>query len=225
MNLTVQIDSREQGRIETAKKYYEKLDITVEVAELPIGDYIFTDGNDSVVYEFKTCEDYIASIHDGRLPNEAINQAEEFNHHFIVIYGSLYDRTQAIIKSRDYIPITIEQYIASISSLNRYTTVLQVYNNVIEEAYYTMQKQAEKCLSQKPIVRKFPRKHRNPAFNYLCYCIHGISSKKAKAITETYDLHSLTDLMTLTLTDLQKIEGIGENTAKKILTAIHGEQP
>lgn len=220
MTLTATIDSREQDRIESAKQYYTEQGLTVEIAELPIGDYLFTDGEDNVVFEFKTIPDYISSINDGRLWNEAINQAENYNYHFIMIYGDLYQRTKSIIKSKEYVPMTVEQYIGSISSLNRYTTVLQCYNHVIEEAYFTMWKQAEKCLGNRPIVRKFPKKHRNPAFNFLCHDIYGINHKKAKTITETYNLHSLTDLMKLTQEDLIKIDGIGENTANKIIQAI-----
>lgn len=220
MTLTVQIDSREQSRIQTAKKYYEEQALTVKVIELEIGDYIFTDGKDSVIFEFKTIEDFIASIHDHRIPNETINQAENYNHHFILIYGSLYDRTQAIIKSRNYIPITIEQYIASIASLNRYTTVLQCYNPVIEEAYYTMMKQAEKCLSDKPIIRKFPRKNKNPSLNFLCHDIYGINMKTAKTIVDTYNLYSKKDLDNLTIEKLTAIDGIGNKKAKRIMEAI-----
>jgi len=218
--MLVQISDKEQDRIKSASDYYREQGLTVEVSNLEIGDYIFTDGTESVVFEFKTIPDYINSINDGRLWNEAINQAENYNHHFILIHGDLYQRTKAIIQSRDYIPMNIEQYIGSISSLNRYTTVLQVYNHVIEEAYFTMMKQAEKCLSNRPIVKKFPKKHKNPAFNYLCYCIYGISSKKAKAIVDTYELKTLADLMKLTVEDLTKIEGIGEKTAENIINSI-----
>lgn len=216
----LKIDHREHDRSESATEYYKKQGLTVETVELPVGDYLFTDGKDSVVFEYKTIPDYISSINDGRLWNEAINQAENYNYHFILIHGDLYQRTKELIKSRDYIPINIEQYIGSISSLNRYTTVIQVYNSVIEEAYYTMMKQAEKCLSNRPIVKKFPKKHKNPAFNYLCYCIYGISSKKAKAIVDTYELKTLADLMNLTVEELTIIDGIGKKTAENIINSI-----
>ena len=85
-------------------------------------------------------------------------------------------------------------------------------------------KQAQKCLLNKPIVKKFPRKDKNVCFNWLCYCIYGINSKKAKLITDTYELKSLNDLLQLTTEDLTLIEGIGEKTAKNIIEAIHGNQ-
>ena len=215
--MLVQIDSREKDRIQSASEYYKQQGLEVEVCELEVGDYIF---DHKVCFEMKLIPDFIASIQEGRVFNQAITMAENYDWSFVMIHGDLYQRTKAIIQSRDYIPMTIEQYIGSISSLNRYTTVLQVYNSVIEEAYYTMMKQAEKCLSNRPIVKKFPKKHKNPAFNYLCYCIYGISSKKAQAIVDTYHLETLTDLMNLTIEDLTIIDGIGEKTAENIINSI-----
>ena len=223
MTLTVTIDNREQDRIESATTYYQEQGLEVKVAELPIGDYVFTDGTDKVVFEFKLIEDFITSIQDGRVFNQAISQSEKFNYHFVLIHGSLYNRTQAIIRSRDYVPMTIEQYIGTISSLNRYTTVLQVYNSVIKEAYYTMMKQAEKCLSNRPIVKKFPKKHKNAAYNYLSYCIYGVSGKKAQSIVDELDLHTLEDLLYLDHTKLTNIDGIGPKLASRILETISND--
>ena len=73
-------------------------------------------------------------------------------------------------------------------------------------------------------MKKFPRKHKNPAFNWLCYCNYGISAKKATAIIETLDLHTLQDLQKLTVEELLTVEGIGEKTATNIIEAIHGSQ-
>lgn len=223
MTLTVTIDSREQDRIESATEYYQQQGLTVETVELPVGDYLFTDGTDEVVFEFKTIPDYISSINDGRLWNEAINQAENYNYHFILIHGDLYQRTKEIIKSRDHIPMTIEQYIGSISSLNRYTTVLQCYNPAIDEAYFTMMKQAEKCLLKRPIVKKFPRKDKNVCFNYLAYCVYGISGKKAQSIVNELELSTLEDLLYLGHDKLTSVDGIGKKLADRIIDTIQSE--
>lgn len=223
MELNLTIDHREHDRVDSAIKFYEEKGVTVKVAELPIGDYIFTNGKDNVVFEFKLIEDFITSIQDGRVFNQAISQSEEYNYHFVLIHGSLYDRTQAIIRSRDYVPMTIEQYIGSISSLNRYTTVLQCYNPAIDEAYFTMMKQAEKCLLKRPIVKKFPRKDKNVCFNYLAYCVYGISGKKAQKIVDELELSTLEDLLYLEHDKLTSVEGIGEKLADRIIDTIQSE--
>ena len=218
--MKVIIDSREQSRIKQASEYYAKQGLTVEVQELPIGDYLFTDGNDEVVFEFKTIADFISSIQDNRVFNEALNQAENYNHHFVVIQGDESTRAKCLAFTKNYRKVTIFQYHGAIASLNRYTTVLESYSSFIDEAFYKMLVQARKCLSSKPIVRKFPKKTSNTAFNYLSGCIRGVNYKKANAIVNTYHLESLADLMKLTEEDLMEIDGIGENTAKKILEAI-----
>jgi ERCC4-type nuclease len=114
--------------------------------------------------------------------------------------------------------------LGAIASLNRYTTVIETYSPYLDESYYRMMTQAMKCLRNKPIVKRFPRKDKNAAFNYLTYCIYGINYKKAQLIVDTYQLESLTDLMKLTKEELCLIEGIGEKTATNIIEAIHGDK-
>ena len=219
MKLT--IDAREQDRIKSATKYYaDELKLEVEVKELPIGDYIFTDGNNQVVFEYKEVNDFITSINDGRVFNQAINMAENYDYHFVVIRGTESERAKYLAISKNYQTVNIFQYHGAIASLNRYTTVIESYTPYINEAYYRMYVQAKKCLQDRPIVRKFPRKHKTPALNYLSYCIYGLNYKRAKLIVDAYDLESLTDLMNLTVDDLILIDGIGENTARKIVEAI-----
>jgi ribosomal protein S13 len=87
-----------------------------------------------------------------------------------------------------------------------------------------MQNQARKCLQNKPIVRKFPKKDKNVCFNWLAYCNYGINAKKASIIVNELNLKTLTDLQKLTIEDLTQIKGIGKYTAKTIIEGIHGSQ-
>jgi Holliday junction resolvasome RuvABC DNA-binding subunit len=81
-------------------------------------------------------------------------------------------------------------------------------------------KQAQKCLLDKPIVKKFPKKDKNPCFNFLCHDVYGINWKKAKLIVDTLNLKTLNDLMNLNIDDLTNIKGIGKKTAQNILNNI-----
>jgi ribosomal protein S13 len=69
-------------------------------------------------------------------------------------------------------------------------------------------------------VKKFPRKDKNTAFNFLCYTIYGINHKKAKSIVDAYDLKTLSDIQNLTMEKLTAIDGIGTKNAKRIMEAI-----
>ena len=215
--MKVQISDKEQNRIQTATEYYTKQGHEVEVTNLEIGDYIF---NEQVVFEFKTVADYVASIQDNRVFNEAINQAENYDYHYVIIQGGEHERAKALAMSKHYQEVTYFGYLGALASLNRYTTVIESYSPFIEEAYYRMMITAKKCLQDKPIVKKFSRKDKNTAFNFLCHDIYGINWKKAQAIVTTLDLHTKKDLDNLTLEQLITVEGVAEQTAKKILKAI-----
>ena len=215
--MLVQIDVREKDRVKSASQYFKQHGLEVEVCELEIGDYLF---DHKVVFEMKLISDFVASIQDGRVFNQAINQAEEYDHHFVIIQGDEHSRAKAIAMSKHYREVSYFQYLGAIASLNRYTTVIESYSPFVEEAYYRMLVTAKKCLQNKPIVKKFPRKDKNPAFNFLCYCVYGINSKKAQTIVDTLNLQTKKDLDKITKTDLTQIEGIADKTADKILKAI-----
>ena len=220
MKLTIQISDKEQNRIKTATEYYTQQGLNVEVTNLEIGDYIF---NNQVVFEFKTTADFIASIQDNRVFNEAINQAENFDYHFVIIQGDEHSRAKAIAMSRNYQEVTYFQYLGAIASLNRYTTVIESYSPFIQEAYYRMLITAKKALSDKPIVKKFPKKNKNAAKNYLTYCVYGLNGKRATDIVNTLNLNTLEDLLYLDHNKLTSVEGIGPKLADKIITSIQSE--
>ena len=102
--MKVQIDNREQNRIEEAARYYFidcKLD-QVDVEELEIGDYIFTNDKGSVVFEFKTIPDFIASIQDGRVFNQAVNMSENYEYSFVIIHGDEHTRAKSLAMTKHY---------------------------------------------------------------------------------------------------------------------------
>ena len=219
--MKITIDSREKDRIQSATEYYTQQGLEVEVKEEQIGDYIF---NDKVVFEFKTIPDFVSSIQNGRVFNQAINQAENFDWHYVLIHGNEHERSKCVAMSRNYIPVDLYQFHGAIASINRYSTVIECYSHFINEAFYKMYIQAKKDLSTKPIVKKYPKKHRNPALNFLAHDVYGVNYKRAEQITTKYNLHSLTDLFTLTNEQLQEIPGIGDKIANNIIGAIHGNQ-
>ena len=218
MKLT--IDSREQHRIQEATNYYTKQGLTVDVQELEIGDYLF---DDKVCYEFKTVADFVASIQSGRVFNQAISMAETYPYNFVIIQGDEHSRAKALAMSKHYQEVTYFGYLGAIASLNRYVTVIESYSPFINEAYYRMLINAKKSLSTKPIVKKFPRKDKNPAMNYLTYCVYGINHERAKNIVDKYDLKTLEDLLYLDCNKLTAVDGIGDKLANKIIETIQSD--
>ena len=187
---------------------------------LEVGDYIF---DNKVVFEFKTISDFVSSIQDNRVFNEAINQAENYDYHFVIIQGDEHARAKALAMSRNYHEITYFGYLGAIASLNRYTTVIESYSPFIHEAYYRMMITAKKCLQNKPIVKKFARKHKNSAMNYLTYCVYGLNWKRSHDIVTLLDLHTLEDLLNVTHQQLTSVPGIGDKMADRIIDTLNND--
>ena len=218
--MLVQISDKEQNRIPQAEQYFQELGCETQVTHLQYGDYIF---DHKVAIEYKTMADFIASIQDNRVFNEAINQAENYDWHYVLIHGNEHDRTKCISMTKNYIPVNLYQFHGAIASLNRYTTVIECYTPWINEAFYKMYIQAKKDLSTKPIVKKFPKKHKNPAMNYLTYCVYGLNHKRAHDIVNELELHTLEDLLYLDHKKLTSIDGIGPKLADRIIHTIQSE--
>ena len=215
--MLVQIDSRENERVKSASEYYKQQGLDVEVCELETGDYLF-DGK--VCFEFKTVADMVSSIQSGRVFTQAINMTENYDYCFVIIQGDEHSRAKALAMSRHYQEVSYFGYLGALASLNRYCTVIESYSPFVNEAYYRMLITAKKIIQNKLIVKKFPRKHKNPIWNFLAYNIYGLSSTKAKKIIDTYHIENMNDLKQLTIKDLTMVEGIGKKTAESILTAI-----
>lgn len=210
--MKITIDSREKHRINHAKNYYEHLGYTVEVQELPTGDYIF---NDQVVMEFKTWSDFMSSITDGRLWNESQKQMENYPIHFVVIHGTNRDYKEAFTHTG----IEEKHINGAIGRLLTYTKIIRG-TGTLTDTFELMRITAEKCLDEKTITKQFDTKSINPAFNYLCYCIDGIKGERAKTIVNYLKLETLEDLRNLDETTLKTVPGIGSVLANKIMKAI-----
>ena len=215
--MKVQIDSREKDRVQSSTEYFKQQGLEVEICELETGDYLF-DGK--VCFEYKVVSDFVSSIQSGKVFTQAINMTEQYDYCFVIVQGDEHSRAKALAMSRNYQEVSYFGYLGAIASLNRYCTVIESYSPFVNEAYYRMMITAKKIIQNKLIVKKFPKKHKNPIQNFLMYCIYGVSAIKATEIINTYHIQNLNDLKQLTLEDLTMVEGIGKKTATNILTAI-----
>lgn len=210
--MKIRIDNRENNRIDKAKKYYAGHDTTVE--QLPVGDYIF---NDQVVFEFKTIRDFIGSVRDKRVFQQAERQSEQYPYHFVIIQGTSRDQQSAF----DYFyhihkPFNLRQMTGAIARLNTYTTVIRV--GTLNEAFLMMEKQATKCLDNESI-KKYSLNTENIAYNLLC-SIQGIGRHTARNITEELHLKTLRELLAVQEEDLLSVSGVGEKTSQLIIENI-----
>ena len=217
--MKVTIDTRETDRIRPAMFYFS-INNNVSVQELETGDFLFEDGEKQAVFEYKTMADFINSVTEGRVFNQAIDQQREFMNHFVIVEGTDEDRktvTNELYYSTG-LTFTKKQFYGAITRLNTFTTVIRVPNR--KTAFEVMEQQAKKCFDEKAIAKVFPKSEGNSAFRFLCYCCQGVGPVTAEKIVEELKLKNLEDVMNLTKTDLMKINRIGDATASSILEQV-----
>jgi len=219
VKMKVTIDTRETDRIRPAMFYFS-INNNVSVQELETGDFLFEDGEKQAVFEYKTMADFINSVTEGRVFNQAIDQQREFMNHFVIVEGTDEDRktvTNELYYSTG-LTFTKKQFYGAITRLNTFTTVIRVPNR--KTAFEVMEQQAKKCFDEKAIAKVFPKSEGNSAFRFLCYCCQGVGPVTAEKIVEELKLKNLEDVMNLTKTDLMKINRIGDVTASSILEQV-----
>ncbi|MDO5814195.1 MAG: helix-hairpin-helix domain-containing protein [Methanobrevibacter sp.] len=205
--MIVKIDNRENSRhCEAIKQYKNNHKIIIE--ELPIGDFIFTDKNTEVVFEYKTYNDFKNSVREGRVFDQAIRQYKNFDYHFIIIQ---------LEKNNKHDLFNNEHHCEAIAHLNTFTTVIICSSKKL--AFKMMEKQAESCIEKHPLTKKPHEKSDNVAYNYLML-INGINNIKAHAICKHLNLKTFEDLRSITAKKLIKVPGIGSITALKITKSI-----
>ena len=222
--LIVTIDSKEKGRIKPALFFFGANN-TVSVEDMQYGDYVFTDEKtqQTCAFEYKTCSDFINSVTENRIFNQAIEQANNFNYHFVCIEYTeeLRKRLSEDLWYRQKLSFSKSQFYGAIARLNTYTTVITANNQ--RTCFELMEKQARKCFDNKTIQKSLKKITKNSAMNYLTNCCYGIGTKTAENITGELKLFTLQDLLNLDKPMLLTVNGIGEKTADKILSNIKND--
>ena len=225
--MNILIDSREKDRKDRADIFYSGKGHTTSIEALDVGDYVFSD---QVVFEYKEISDFMSSVLNESVFNEATNQALEYPFHYVIIVGSMKDYVKGNwIYSRDkwhgdypkYIANNYGKYYGALRRLRTFTTPIEVLNE--KNAFYEMLLQSIKCLDGKSkfysnVTRPVPSQ--DPV-DVLLTSAKGISIKKAEAIRKTHSLSNVYDLMNLTVNNLQEVEGIGEKTSNNVYEFLH----
>lgn len=231
------IDSHERVRGYNAYQFYEDT-YELEVESLTYGDYLFITNDDKkVVFEFKTCEDFIKSMEDKSLFQEVSNQTINYEYSYLVICGNFqetYDylywnvphyrykyKTMAVLKNR--LNNQVNGAIARIYAM--YVPIIFVDNE--EEAFKEMLKISSKIADAKKyggVVRP-SSKHleEDPTTLYLSG-LNGIGEKKSKNITNDLGLECLDDLCKKKPSDFLSVNRVTERNVKEIWKKVHNEE-
>ena len=225
--MEILIDSREKQRKIRAADHYASKGHSSTIKSLDVGDYVFSD---QVVFEYKEIGDFLSSVLNESLFNEAMNQAQVYPYHYVVVEGNLkqhldsnwhYVNTKWRNRYDRYLHTNFSRYYGALRRLRTFTTPIVVDREV--QALDEMLLQAIKCLDGKSkfysnVTRPIPSQ--DPV-DVLLTSAKGISSKKAEAIRKHHSINTIYDLMKLTVNDLKEVDSIGDMTANNIYGFIH----
>lgn len=229
--MNILIDSREKARKIRAADFYAEKGHSSTIKSLDVGDYVFSD---QVVFEYKEIGDFMSSVLNESLFNEAMNQALVYPFHFVIVQGNLrtwlddnwkYVNTKWKNRYDKYLHANLGRYFGALRRLRTFTCPILVVRE--EQAFDEMLLQAIKCLDGKSkfysnVTRPVPSQ--DPIDVLLC-SVNGVSSKKANAIRKHHTLNNLYDLLNLTVNDFKEVDGFGEKSSNNVYEFIHkGEE-
>lgn len=221
--MIVQIDDREGERIEYAKKQYTKHEI--ELKHLETGDFIF---NNKVAFEYKTFPDFVKSVQDGRVVEQAIRLNQTYPYPFVMIQANeqelkdYINKLYFIRKAKQHgkhkpQKFYEKNYYGAINSLNCYVTVLTCPTQYL--AFQSMLNQAKKCLDGAPVNRKVA-KTGSPAYQCLRYCVKRVGPKTAEKIVNELGLETVRDVVNVSVEDLVSVRGVSRSKAEFIKSQV-----
>jgi len=229
--MIVTVDSREKDRKERAIDFYTNKGHEAQVEMLDVGDYLF---DNSVVFEYKEISDFMSSIKNNSVFNEAANQSLEYKYHYVIIVGDVRDylnhnwayyptRKQWRNRYDKFLATNLLMYYGAIRRLRVFTCPVEIIGE--ENAFQEMLLQAIKCLDGKSkyysnVTRQV--ESQDPVDVLLC-ATKNISVKKANAIRKTHTIDNIYDLMELTVNDFKQVDGLGEITSTNLYNFLHKE--
>lgn len=214
---TIIADDREDlKRLAFAQEFFESLGYTFKISHNEIGDYVlYKNDKPKVAVEYKTAPDFISSIVDKRVFNQARDIAENFPKHFIYIEGYLW---QYIASNRHHYKNTvINQIEGALSSIRQLTTPVECLNQ--QHCFQRMHQDFQKSTDGKNRQLTAFNKDHDTMITFL-RCIKDVDYVKATTICRELKLRCLDDLLSLNIDRLTLVEGIGEITATKIMAKI-----
>jgi ERCC4-type nuclease len=188
-------------------EYLKKYTNDFTVQKLEIGDYVYGD----TAIERKTTADFLHSIYDGRLWKQAFNMMTNYKKSIFIIEGGfpvVYDQ-QTFRKRASFLGAVaklLHKYNASIIV----TPDAESSAMIIADGYLTLENKDESKLAP---VQKCGKTKTEIIENILCQIPH-VGRARAMAILKQYG--SIQTVSSLSVEDLQGIEGIGKTRATVI---------
>jgi len=195
--MKIYMDTREPDKY---RVWLREMGFLVEKVKLEQGDYMCA----NCIIERKEAADFVSSLVDGRLFEQAFALCTQEKIAFVVVHGEMqFDR------------VTKENIIGAIASLAVRHELPTIWIPDEWMAIYTIGKMLEKMNEGKyALPRLLPAKKAEMRKVGILAAILRISPSKAKALLETFG--SIRRVVNASERELYLVQGIGEATARRI---------
>jgi len=223
------IDSREtSGLTNEVEIKASKLNIVTEKKWLEVGDYVFGD----VCFEAKSTHDFLSSVISKRLWTQLDNMDRCYKTNLVIIYGSLSEALSYTTYSAKYnnmprqrkMQLLTNKFYGAIGRIILDSDIKPIW--VIDE--YAAASIICSVAKMQPIERSPIKPHLFKRFTTddirinMLASIKGVSEKKAKMLLEKYG--SLMEIGDCDKRELCSLDGIGNTTADRILSAFNSDK-
>lgn len=199
-NLVVIADYREKDVI----KYLRNMGVTVNEMKLDVGDFICSDNN--VAIERKTHSDFVSSIIDGRIFEQAKMLKENFEKPIIVIEGYSNRNITENALSAALATLIADFNAIVVSTKNQMDTARTIY-------WIAKKEQEEKKLPISFKVGKKPKDIRQLQESIVS-SLPGVSYVMSKRLLSHFG--SVENVFKASENELREVKGVGAKLAKKI---------
>lgn len=209
-NLRIVVDEREKKS--GIPDLLKAVGINLEIKTLPIGDYIVAP---ETVVERKSIPDLISSIFDGRLFDQCDRLREHFAHPVILMEGNV-DELEQIVEN----PFVFYGALSSIAI--DFKIPIVPTPSAAHTAKLLVSMCSRKEITKGPYLKKIKKSDnlQRQQLSVLC-SLPGIGEKLATRMLERFG--SPARMLSASLADLAKVEGLGEARAKKIKQMLESE--
>ncbi len=198
--ITIFVDSHEPQEM---FDFLAKYDCIIIKKQLSVGDYLCSS---RVCIERKTHQDFIGSIINGRIFEQAKNLKENFEKPIILIEGYSNRRINENALKAAIASLLIDFGVSILTTKNPSDTARTIYWIARKE-----QEEKKKGLALK--IRKKPKELKKLQEFIVC-SLPGVSSVISKRLLKKFG--SIERIFIASEEELKKVEGIGEKLAKKI---------
>ncbi|MDO8538414.1 MAG: ERCC4 domain-containing protein, partial [archaeon] len=203
----IYVDTREQAS-QSARELQLKDDVIVRVKQLDIGDFVLAD---QIGVERKTVSDFLQSMIDGRLFNQLISLAANYERPLIILEGDM----QELYSLRNIHPNAIKGAMASIALNYRIPIIFTKDLNETVEWLYLIAKR-EQLGKDKDIRLRVGRKAvtEKELQQFIVESLPSVGPTLAKNLLKHFG--SVKKVFNASEKQLVKVEKIGEKKAKEI---------